>query len=77
MVMLLIEPSRDGTPPTGRRYDLAFCTFAAEEGKAEGGREVRMREMPGFISDVSPHVVQDKKGIQVQWLHLKKMTSNP
>ena len=37
MVMLLIEPSRDETPPTGRRYDLAFCTFAAEEGKAEGG----------------------------------------
>lgn len=37
MVMLLIEPSRDGTPPTGRRYDLAFCTFAAEKGKVEGG----------------------------------------
>ena len=45
MVVLLIEPSRDGTPPTGRRYDLAFCTFAAEKGKAEGGREVGMREM--------------------------------
>jgi hypothetical protein len=38
---------------------------------------VGMREMPGFISGISPHAVQDKKGIQVQWLHLTKMTSNP
>lgn len=56
---------------------LHFAHLLQKKKRWKGGREVGMREMPGFISDVSPHVVQDKKGIQVQWLHLKKMTSNP
>jgi hypothetical protein len=51
---------------------LHFAHLLKKKERRKGGREVGMREMPGFISGISPHVVQDKKGIQVQWLHLKK-----